>query len=136
MKRRYVVMAAALVLLLTNSQPLWSQDNIDAQRCNGELTASVENQIASCSTLIGSGVFSGLTLAVIYSNRGLLWVDQQEYYKAVADFEMAISLDPSDPENFYYRGLAKWRVGDSLGARTDFATALKMNPQLSIPNIG
>jgi tetratricopeptide (TPR) repeat protein len=136
MKRYYVVMAGALVLLLAHSQPLWSQENTDAQRCNGEMPASVESQIASCSALIGSGVFSGPTLAVIYSNRGLLWVDQQAYYKAVADFEMAISLDPSDAQNFYYRGLAKSHVGDSLGARTDFSTAAKMNPQLSIPNIG
>ena len=138
MKRSYFVMAAAAVgavLVLANSQPTWSQENIDVQRCNGELSASVEAQMASCSALISSGLFSGPTLAVIYSNRGLLWADQAEYYKAVADFETAINLDPGDAQNFYNRGLAKWHIGDAVGASTDLAMAAKMNPQLPIPKI-
>ncbi len=126
MRRSFTVLAAATVLLFANSLSVWSQENTDAQRCNGELPAGVEEQIASCSALISSGLFSGPTLAIIYSNRGLLWADQAEYYKAVADFETAINLDPGDAQSFYNRGLAKLHVGDAVGARTDFAIAAKI----------
>jgi len=120
----------ALTLLLFGSLPTRSQDNLDAQRCNGVVAASAQDQIASCSTLINSGNFSGQTLAVIYSNRAVLLSQQADYAKAIADFDQALALDPSNAQSLYDRGVAKRKSGDLAGGNVDMAQAQQMNPQV------
>ncbi len=133
MPRLSPLIAAIPILSLYFSSPAWPQespqDSVDAQRCNGELQASAQEQIASCSALINSLSFSGKTLAIIYSNRGIIWFEQSDYYKAVVDFGEAIALDPLDATSFYHRGLAKLKIGDTAGSKADIARAEELNPE-------
>ncbi len=120
------------ILSVYFSSPAWPQESpqesVDAQRCNGELQVSAQEQIASCSALIDSRSFSGKTLAIIYSNRGIIWFEQSDYYKAVVDLGEAIALDPLDATSFYHRGLAKLKIGDTSG-KADLAKAEELNPE-------
>jgi tetratricopeptide (TPR) repeat protein len=123
----------AIPILSLFSAPAWSQEGplggVDAQRCNGEIQASAQAQIASCSALIDSHKFNGKTLGIIYGNRGIIRFEQSDYYKAVVDFDEAIALDPSDATSFYHRGLAKGKIGDIAGSKVDIAKAEELNPE-------
>jgi tetratricopeptide (TPR) repeat protein len=125
-------MIAIPILSICFSSPAWPQENpqesADAQRCNGELQVSAQEQIASCSALIDSRSFSGKTLAILHSNRGIIWFEQTDYYKAVVDFDEAIALDPQDATSFYHRGLAKLKIGDTSG-NADLGKAEELNPE-------
>ncbi len=132
MARLQALIVAIPILSVYFLSPTWSQESpqesVDAQRCNGELQVSAQEQIASCSALIDSRSFSGKTLAIIYSNRGILWFEQSDYYKAVVDLGEAIALDPLNATSFYHRGLAKLRIGDPSG-KADLAKAEELNPE-------
>jgi tetratricopeptide (TPR) repeat protein len=132
MARLRSLIIAIPILSVYFLSPAWtqeiSQETVDAQRCNGELKVSAQEQIASCSALIDSRSFSGKTLAIIYSNRGIIWFEQSDYYKAVVDLGEAIALDPLDATSFYHRGLAKLKIGDASG-KADIAKAEELNPQ-------
>src|SRR5262249_14193821 len=133
MPRLSSFVAAIPIISLYFSSPVWSQqasfEDVDAQRCNGEIQAGAQAQIASCSALIESRQFNGKTLAIIYSNRGIIWLEQSDYYKAVVDFGEAIALDPLDATSFYHRGLAKLKIGDMAGSKADIAKAEELNPE-------
>lgn len=135
MARLQSLVITILILSVNFSSPVWTQESvqvsIDARRCNGELQASTQEQIASCSALIDSHSFSGKTLAVIYSNRGIIWLDRSDFYRAVVDFGEAIALDPLDATSFYHRGLAKLKIGDTSG-EADIAKAKELNPMLGV----
>src|SRR6266508_2344080 len=139
MPRLSPLIAAIPILSLYFSSPAWPQespqDSVDAQRCNGELQASAQEQIASCSALINSLSFSGKTLAIIYSNRGIIWFEQSDYYKAVVDLSEAIALDPLNATSFYHRGLAKLKIGDPSG-KADLAKAEQLNPEFRAAESG
>jgi|SRR6266567_4308617 len=132
MARLQSLIVAIPILSVYFSSPAWPQESpqesVDAQRCNGELQVSAQEQIASCSALIDSRSFSGKTLAIIYSNRGIIWFEQSDYYKAVVDLGEAIALDPLDATSFYHRGLAKLKIGDTSG-KADLAKAEELNPE-------
>ncbi len=132
MARLQSLIVAIPILSVYFSSPAWPQESpqesVDAQRCNGELQVSAQEQIASCSALIDSRSFSGKTLAIIYSNRGIIWFEQSDYYKAVVDLGEAIALDPLDATSFYHRGLAKLKIGDTSG-KADIAKAEELNPE-------
>jgi tetratricopeptide (TPR) repeat protein len=128
-----LLIAAVPIVSLHFSAPAWAQEGplggVDAQRCNGEIQASAQAQIASCSALIDSHKFNGKNLGIIYSNRGIIWLEQSNYYKAVVDFDEATALDPSDGTSFYHRGLAKGKIGDVAGSKADIAKAEELNPE-------
>ena len=44
------------------------------------------------------------------------WGRQNEYDKAIADYNSAIDLDPMDAESFYNRAWAWQQKGDNAGA--------------------
>ncbi|SRR6266542_585744 len=129
MPRLSLLIATIPILSLYFSSPAWSQESVEAQRCNGEIRASAQEQIASCSALIDSHSFNSKTLAIIYSNRGIIWLEQFDYYKAIVDFGEAIALDPLDATSYYHRGLAKLKVGDLAGSKADINRAGDLNPE-------
>ena len=48
--------------------------------------------------------------------------------EAVANFNILAQLDSTDYWTFFYRGIAKYNLGDIRGARADFSTAVRLNP--------
>ena len=46
----------------------------------------------------------------------------------MANFNILAQLDSTDYWTFFYRGIAKYNLGDIRGARADFSTAVRLNP--------
>lgn len=67
--------------------------------------------------------------AVALFNRGLAQVRLRQDGPAVATLTRALSLGVESPYlAYYFRGVARERLGDSRGALEDYSTALEINP--------
>ncbi len=60
---------------------------------------------------------------------GLGYVAQQQWKKAIKQFDDAIKLSPEDAQYLYARCNAKSWAGDNAGARDDCRKAVKINPK-------
>jgi tetratricopeptide (TPR) repeat protein len=49
---------------------------------------------------------------------------------AIADYDMAIKLDPNYATAYYNRGNARRAAGDQDGAAADYREAARLNPHL------
>ena len=63
-------------------------------------------------------------VAVLYSNRGQLWIDLGEYEKGVADFSKALEIDPTNWRFYYGRGISFDAVDDYAKAIADYDEAI------------
>ena len=64
----------------------------------------------------------------VFSVRGLLALQEGRLSEAVSNFNILAQLDSTDYWTFFYRGIAKYNLGDIRGARADFSTAVRQNP--------
>ncbi len=87
-----------------------------------------DRQISACTDAIGSGKWTGAELAWAYNNRGAAWYQEWQYDRAIADFDQALRLSPSQATAYYGRGLAYYQKGDHDRAIADFDQALRLKP--------
>ncbi len=52
-----------------------------------------------------------------------------EYDKAIETFDAVINLKPKETDAYYYRALAKLKIGDRTGADEDFLTVTNSDPK-------
>lgn len=73
-----------------------------------------------------------------YHNRGFNKYKEKDYYGAIADFNMAIEINPDFNFSVHMRGAAKARLKDYYGAIADFNLVLNIDPndELSIRERG
>ena len=64
----------------------------------------------------------------VFSFRGRQALQDGRLNEAVANFNVLAQLDSTDYWTFFYRGIAKYNLGDIRGARADFSTAVRLNP--------
>jgi tetratricopeptide (TPR) repeat protein len=64
------------------------------------------------------------------NNRGLVYLDKQNYERAIADFDAALLLNPKMAKALYARGVARIRSGDVLHGNADIAAARSIEPHL------
>jgi tetratricopeptide (TPR) repeat protein len=69
--------------------------------------------------------------AASYVERGSAEYAKGEWDKAIADFDLALTLDPHSAPAFYNRGLAHIAKGDLIAAIADFNQAIALNPKLA-----
>jgi tetratricopeptide (TPR) repeat protein len=70
--------------------------------------------------------------AAAYLGRGVIWSDQRDYDKAIADYTEAIRLDPGDEIAYTARGNA-WRARKEYEkAIADYTEALRVNPRYAL----
>ena len=50
------------------------------------------------------------------------------YSAAIENFNILERLDTSDYWNYFFRGIAKYNLGDVRGARNDFDRSVSINP--------
>ena len=60
--------------------------------------------------------------------RGRQFLMEGKYAQAIESFNMLTRLDASLYEAFLFRGIAKYNLGDFLGAQVDFDRSLQINP--------
>ncbi|MDZ7952174.1 tetratricopeptide repeat protein [Nostoc sp. DedQUE09] len=61
--------------------------------------------------------------AVYYINRGNAYNELRNYQRAIEDYSYAIKIADKYPNVYEYRGLARYQVGDKLGAIEDLEKA-------------
>ena len=64
----------------------------------------------------------------VFSFRGRTALQDGRLSEAVNNFNILAQLDSTDYWTFFYRGIAKYNLGDIRGARADFSTAVRLNP--------
>jgi tetratricopeptide (TPR) repeat protein len=104
-------------------------EQIDSAPCMAALTASDDDKIiAVCAGLIGNDkapkadrVKAAVARAAAYDRKG-------EIDRAISDDEVALRLDPAQPDVFNARGELYRKKGDRVHALADFGTAVRIDP--------
>jgi tetratricopeptide (TPR) repeat protein len=87
-----------------------------------------DRQIAACTEIVGLEGESSESRAVAFYNRGNAYGARSDVERAIADYDQAISLDPSKATVFYDRGNAYVRKGDFDRAIADYDRAVALDP--------
>ena len=64
----------------------------------------------------------------VFSFRGRTALQDGRLSEAVSNVNILAQLDSTDYWTFFYRGIAKYNLGDIRGAKADFSTAVRLNP--------
>ena len=64
----------------------------------------------------------------VFMFRGRQALSDGRYADAIGQFNVLARLDTSDCWVYFYRGIAKYNLGDIRGAQNDFDASLKINP--------
>lgn len=64
----------------------------------------------------------------VFSYRGRKALQEGRYASAIESFNVVARLDTSDYWNFFFRGIAKYNLGDLRGAQSDFNASVRLNP--------
>jgi tetratricopeptide (TPR) repeat protein len=101
----------------------------DQDVCQSESkTVPVSAKLDACTRLIASGAYAGSALVGIMLNRGNAYYDEQDYPRAIADYNEAVRIDPTYAFAFDNRGLAYERAGDLDRAVADYSEAIRLHP--------
>ena len=117
--------AALLVVAALFATPVAAADR--EPRC-GEITGNPELAIRVCTRWIEYGSLPRPDLAQAYYTRGTEWASQGNHDRAVADYNMAIELDPKLAGAHFNRALSWSEKGDSDRAIADYDVAIKLAP--------
>lgn len=66
-----------------------------------------------------------------YYQRGYLEYKNNDFQKALVDFDKAIALDPESFESYYSRGNLKEKRNDLKGAAEDYSKCISLNANSS-----
>ena len=121
-----VFAATALLSLACLSAPAAAADA--EPRC-GEVTNNPELSIKVCTRLIEFAGLDRPELAKAYYTRALDWASQGNHDRALADFNMAVELDPKLPGIYYNRALSWSEKGDHDRAIADYNASLQLSPR-------
>ena len=64
----------------------------------------------------------------VFMWRGRQALSDGKYALAIENFNVLARLDTTDYWSFFFRGIAKYNLGDLRGAQTDFDTSVRLNP--------
>jgi len=64
----------------------------------------------------------------VFLIRGRQALSDGKYALAIENFNVLARLDTADYWNFFYRGIAKYNLGDVRGAQQDFDRSVRLNP--------
>ena len=64
----------------------------------------------------------------VFFLRGRTALQDGKYALAIENFNVLARLDTTDYWNFFFRGIAKYNLGDIRGARADFDRSVRINP--------
>jgi tetratricopeptide (TPR) repeat protein len=67
-------------------------------------------------------------LLAAYTNRGLAYANKSQYNRAIADYDQAIRINPTNAIALFNRGMAHEHNGEFNNALTDFRETLARNP--------
>ena len=124
----------APVLMLLAAAGAHAQGSTEPQ-CGG-IAGNASLQIEVCTKAIDSGRYAGVDLAKAYYSRGTELAGLGDHDRAIADFNVAVQLDPSLASAHYNRALSWAGKGDPDRAIEDYDAALRLNPRDASAHIG
>jgi lipoprotein NlpI len=80
------------------------------------------------SAALAAGDLSPFNVMLSYHNRGNTYQDKGDYQRAIAEYDIAIQLQPDYAEAYFGRGRARFALGKFADAVMDFAQSLKLDP--------
>ncbi|MDB5698830.1 MAG: hypothetical protein JWN69_1634 [Alphaproteobacteria bacterium] len=129
MRRFTAKLLIVLVTAVVSTAAFGQSRDQQVAYCMGSDPAQLSLKIRGCTALITSGQESNENLAVEFNNRGNAYDDQNDYARAIADYNEAIRYNPQYTSAFFNRGLSLEREGDHARAIADFNEAIRLNPQ-------
>jgi putative GTP pyrophosphokinase len=66
--------------------------------------------------------------SVVHKHRGMAFFSESRYEEAIADFGMALELNPQCYKSAYFRGVVRSVIQDYGAALSDFSLSLRINP--------
>jgi len=134
--RRGIIVAVASAVTLLLHGALAEAQNArtvkNLEMCNGVGSISLDLQISGCTALIESGAPMPQGLAIAYNIRGNAYSKNNEYDRAIHDYDESIRLNPNYAKAFNNRGIAYQKKGEYERAIEDFNEAIKLNPDYAI----
>ncbi|MDX2288335.1 MAG: tetratricopeptide repeat protein [Hyphomicrobiaceae bacterium] len=85
-----------------------------------------DGAIAACTRL--TKAWEGQRRADAYTSRGSWYTRKKDFKKALADFDQALDLDPTNVEIYDYRGDALMASGDLDSAIANYDQAIRIDP--------
>lgn len=117
--------AAALLVLAFAATAAWARGGDDAQCAD---TPNAEAAIAACTRLYENEGLGSRNRAIALGNRGAALKLLGRYDEAIADFALAIGLDPKNPQYYCQRGDILMRKKEYEEAIADYTAALNRVP--------
>jgi hypothetical protein len=117
---RKMLLAMACAAVAAFSAPLSADDRED---CSSN---DVERMIRGCTEVINGRQDLRQTLAIAHHRRGTAYASKKDYDRAIADFTMAIEIDPTHVAAYNDRGLAYTSKGDYVRAIADVTRAVEL----------
>lgn len=120
-QRTFSILAAGLVAATLVAANAAADDRETCEKASGD--AAIE----ACSRAIASGRFAGVELAKLHTNRGVEFKRKGDLDAAIADYDVALTLHPTD--QFAYNNRANtWRdKGDLTRAIADYGAAIRVD---------
>lgn len=131
--RRLLPLFALFIFALAGATPSIAQEK-DRATCfslgseNYKDKDKFDPGLNACSRMINSGAYKGKVLAAMYRARGSWKQKKGELESSLADYGIAISLEPNNVESFDYRADVYQQQGDFDKALADYDRASKIDP--------
>jgi tetratricopeptide (TPR) repeat protein len=117
---------------VTKPDDVRSEAAVDPSPCLAAIAANDDDAIISrCDSLIGNEkntrpdrIRAALARAAAYDRK-------QQYDRAIADYDIALQLDPAQADAFNHRGEVWRKKGDRPRALADFGAAIRLDPEHS-----
>src|SRR5690606_11354432 len=103
-------------------------DELNARCVNLGRLFSHDEQVLACTRQLALPGRTPAQRAIVHNNRGNAFRAVREYGAAIADYDEAISLDPTYANAYNNRGIANRAAGLADRAVADFDAALRINP--------
>lgn len=126
-------LAAAASLLLALTSPAYAAEKLS--EC-GQITGDPELAIKTCTRLIEFAGLDKTELAKTYHTRGTEWANQGNHDRAIADYTMALELEPKLGDAYYNRALSWSEKGEHDRAIADYNIALQIAPRDARAHVG
>jgi len=124
-RRLCPALVAAIGLAMS---PAFAQSVLEG-KCSVIATASDDERIAACSSVIDSQKYGRQGAFRAYYVRGGAYLKKREFDRAFADFNAMVELNPGNISVYAYRAYAYFQLGDFDRAIADFGRTIELNPR-------
>jgi tetratricopeptide (TPR) repeat protein len=102
----------------------------DLSTCMGLNNATPKDQVPACTKIINSGDVKHPHIGDYYATRGAAYFALQQFDKALADLNKALSVRKA-PEFLFQRALVYMAKNNNDSAKADLAEVMKLKPEFS-----